>query len=168
MAQALLIAGTAYSAYSSIKAGREQSAAYQAQGVAAYQQSQYNAGIYEQQAEMVKAKKKIHDYQFNRQMGRADSAIIAQTAGKGLLFSGSPLAVLADNKSQMLFDKAIDDYNLDIEKYYALSGAQYQRMAGTSALNQANEAARVSRSAGYTNAFSTILSAGSSYALRRV
>ena len=61
MAQALLVAGTAYSAYSSIKAGREQSAAYQSQGIAAYQQSQYNAGIYEQQAEMVKAKKKIHE-----------------------------------------------------------------------------------------------------------
>lgn len=143
---ALLVGGGTFSAATQAMGG-------QAQAKGIQRQAEYNAQIYEQQAEMIKEKKKISDYQFLRDSARVRGKITSQTAGKGLLMSGSPLAILADTESQMQFDKAIGDYNLDIEKNYALSGASYMRQSGAAQ-------ARLARFSGYTNAFSTILNTG--------
>ena len=116
-------------------------------------QANYNAQIYEQQAGMITEKKKIQDYQFLRQAASARGSIVAGAAGKGFNMGGSPLAILIDNETQMQFDKAIGDYNLDIERNYALSGATNTRQQG--AID-----ARNTRTAGYSNAFSTILNTG--------
>lgn len=144
---ALLMAGGAFSAGSSIIGANQQAKAIQ-------KQAEYNAQVYDQQAEMIKQKKKIQDVQFLRQSAFHRSSIIAKTAGKGLLIGGSPLAILADNESQMLFEKAIADYNLDIERNYAFSGANYMRETGRAQ-------SRLSSYPGYGNAFSTILNTGS-------
>lgn len=146
-ATALLVAGTAFAATTKIMAGN-------AQAKSIKKQTEYNAQIYEQQASMIQEKKKIQDYQFNRQAAFARGLTISKTAGKGLLLSGSPLAILADNETQMQFDKAIGDYNLDVEVGYARSGAAYQRETGF-------QQAKLAKVKGYTNAFSGILSAGS-------
>lgn len=152
-AAALVLAGGAYSAYSSIKSGNQQAKAYS-------QQAEYNAQIYDQQAEMIQQKKKIQDYQANRQIARMKSSIVSKTAGKGLMLSGSPLAVMADTESQMLFDKAIGDYNLDIERNFAMSSASQTRYAG------ANQA-KLSKAQGYSNAFTTLLNTGTNFAIMR-
>jgi hypothetical protein len=102
---------------------------------------------------MIQEKKKIQDYQFQRDAARARSGIIAQTAGKGFNMGGSPLAILIDNESQMQFDKAIGDYNLDIEANYARSGATYTRETGYAQ-------SRLARFSGYSGAFSTVLNTG--------
>ena len=121
-------------------------------------QAEYNAQIYEQQGTMIQEKKKIQDYQFNRDAARARGSIIASTAGKGFLMGGSPAAILADNESQMQFDKAIADYNLDIERNYATSGASYMRQTGAAQ-------SRLAKFSGYSNAFSTLLNIGATYGM---
>ncbi len=148
---AIMGAGAAFSAYSSIKAGKQESRAIR-------QQSEYNAQMYEQQASMITQKQKIQDYQSRRQIAHMRSTMVSQTAGKGLQLSGSPLAVMADTESQMLFDKAIQDYNLKIERNYAMSKAKQTRYAGM-------QQSRLAKSTGYKNAFSTILNTGSSMAM---
>lgn len=142
---AVLVAG-GFSAATQIGAGN-------AQAKTIKKQSEYDASIYDQQAEMVKHKKEIQDYQFNREAARARGTIIAQTAGKGFQLSGSPLAILIDNETQMQFDKAIGDYNLDVEYNYAKSGATNTRESGVAK-------SRLARTQGYTNAFTTLLSTG--------
>lgn len=146
-----LIAAGAFSAASSVMAGNANAKNIQ-------KQAEYNAQIYDQQGQMILEKKKIQDYQFHRQAAQARGTIISRTAGKGLLLSGSPLAILADNESQMQFDKAIGDYNLDIEKNYAQSGASYMRETGY-------QQSRLARYTGYTNAFSTLLNTGANYGM---
>jgi len=143
---ALLIAGGAFTAATQIGAGNAQAKSIQ-------RQSEYNAQIYEQQGQMIMEKKKISDYQFHRDAARARGGIIAQTASKGFNMGGSPLAILIDNESQMQFDKAIGDYNLDIEANYARSGATYFRETGAAQ-------SRLARFSGYSGAFSSMLNTG--------
>lgn len=143
---ATMVAGGALSAGSQVKGAGMQAKAIQ-------QQAEYNAQIYEQQGQMVLEKKKIQDYQFNRQAANARGAIISKTAGKGLQMSGSPLAILIDNETNMQFDKAIEDYNLDIERNFAQSGATNTRVAGA-------QQARLTKYTEYSNAFSTMLNTG--------
>src|SRR3990167_282872 len=138
-----IIAGGAYSAYSQAKGGQQQAKSIE-------RQAAFNAEVYEQQASMIQEKKKIQDTQYLRAASRMRGSITASAAGKGFLMSGSPLAILIDSESQLQFDKAIDDYNLDVERNFALSGATATRFAG-------QEQARLSRATGYSNAFSTLL-----------
>ena len=146
MATGLLLAGGAFSATTSVMAGAQQAKAIQ-------KQAEFNAQVYGQQAEIIKEKKAIQDRQFAREAGRIRGSIVSRTAGKGFNLSGSPLAILADTESEMLFDKAIADYNLELEKNYALSGAEYYRQSGAAQ-------ARLARYQGFSNAFSTILNTG--------
>lgn len=150
---AMLTAGAA-SATMSVMGGNTQ-----ANGIK--KQAEYNAEIYEQQGQMVLEKKKIQDYQFNRQAAQVRGSIVAKTAGKGLNLSGSPLAILIDNETQMQYDKAIQDYNTDIEYNYAKSGATNMREQGV-------QQSRLAKMTGYTNAFSTILNTGATYGMLNI
>lgn len=117
-------------------------------------QYKYNAGLYDQQAKQIDVQKAIEAGQYNRAMRRTSGSIIARTAGAGLTMSGSPMAVLVDNLTQMEMDKSIGQYNLEVQKRYALAtGSEYRRQAGV-AVRQ-----------GYTNAFSTVLRGGFDYAM---
>lgn len=142
---AVLGAG-AFSAISQAKAGNQQAKSLVNQG-------EFNAQVYEQQAEMILNQKKLSDYQYHRTAARSRGAIVSHAAGAGFDFGGSPLAIAIDNESQLLLDKATSDYNLDVEANFAKSGATYQR--GT-----AYQQAQLSRTTGYSNAFSTILNTG--------
>lgn len=133
----------AFSAMSSIQAGGQQAEALKQQG-------EFEAGLYSQQAAMVGAQRKISAYQFGRRLGRARSSIVATTAGKGLLLSGTPVSVLIDTESQMRFDNAINDYNLKVQQNY------YQHAAAMSRYS-ANQQAELARGMSYRNAFSSLL-----------
>lgn len=146
-----LLVGGAFSAATQAIGGNLQAKSLQRQG-------EFNAQIYEQQAEMIKEQKKISEYQFLRQAANARGKIISKTAGKGLLLSGSPLAILIDNESQMQFDQAISNYNSDINLNYAKSGALASRYSGI-------QQARLSRIEGYSNAFSTMLNTATNYGI---
>lgn len=149
---AIQVAGMAFSAYNAYKGGQAQARAYE-------QQAAYNAAVYQQQAAMIEQKKKITAEQYARERGRVKGAIVARTAGKGLTLSGSPLAVMADTESQLLYDQAISDYNVDVERNVALSHAAYIQQQGA-------QQAALARSTGRTNAFQTILSSGGALAMR--
>jgi len=132
------------------------------QGMAGHQQAksikkqgEYNALVYEQQASMIKEQKKIEEYQFNRAGAKMRGKIAAKAGGAGLLLSGSPLALLVDSETQLQFDKAVGQYNLDVQRNYSLSGADYYR-------KNAKEQARLAKTQGYSNAFSTLLNTGAS------
>lgn len=151
IASAIMLAGGAYSAASQYSAGKQQAQNIQ-------RQSEYNAQIYEQQAGMIMEQKKLKEYQYNREAARFRGSVIARTAGKGLNLSGSPLAILIDNETQMKYDQAIDQYNLDVSKNYALSGAEYTRQTGV-------QESRLARARGTAGAFSTILNSATNYAI---
>ena len=124
-----------------------------AQAKSIKQQSEYEAQVSEQQAELVGRQKTVVDRRYDRLAGRTRATGIATTAGKGLMLSGSPLAIMADIESQIEFDRAGEQYNLDIQKGSFLSQAENTRATGR---NQSRQA----KSAGYMNAFSTMLSTG--------
>ncbi len=113
-------------------------------------EAEYNAAIYEQKAGMVEAQKGLEAYQYDRARGKARGKAIAVTAKAGLLLSGSPMAVMIDTETQMLLDKAVGQYNLEVEKRYALSGAAEYRRTG-------KIASKTALWAGYTNAFTSLL-----------
>lgn len=121
-------------------------------------QGEYNAQVYEQQAGMIGEQARLEGLQYDRARARTASVGIVRTAGAGLLMSGSPAAVMVDTETQMLLDKSIGQYNFEVQKRYALSGANYYR---TTAREQAN----ASIFGRYSNAFSTALNTGFSAGL---
>lgn len=74
---------------------------------------------------------------------------MARVAKSGLAFSGSPVSVLTSTLTQMDMDKQIGQYNLEMDKQYALATGQAYRRQGALAEQQ-----------GKMNAFSTILKGG--------
>src|SRR3990167_1498761 len=143
LAAAAIVGIGAATATTQIMAGREQAKNIKREG-------EYNAQVMEQQATMIESRKKIEEYQYNRAAARMRVAIVARTGKAGFNLSGSPLALLVDSETQIQLDKNIGQYNLEVQKRYALSGAQYYR--GT-----ASEQARLAKFKGYSNAFSTVL-----------
>lgn len=142
------VAGGMYSAYQQKKAGTVQAKELTRVG-------DYNAQIYGQQANMILEQKKLHEYQSNRAIGRAQGSIVARTAGAGFNFGGSSMAIAIDNETQMLLDQAVGNYNYDVQYNQALSAAKESRYSS-------GQQARLARSNANTNAFSTILNSGTS------
>ena len=114
---------------------------------------EFDAQVYEQQASMIQEQRKLQQYQFNRGAARMRGKAISRTAGAGFMLSGSPLAMLIDNESQMLLDQAVGDYNSRVQENFAMSGAIRSRFG-------ASEQAKLAKFTGYTNAFSTALNTG--------
>lgn len=123
-------------------------------------QAEYNALVYEEQAEMIEAQKGLEAYQYTRAIRKMSGTAIARTAKAGLLFSGSPVAAMIDTETQMLLDKMIGQYNLDVQKRYVLSGAaEYRR--------QGKISSKAAIFAGYSDAFTSLLQVGA-YASTRM
>lgn len=146
-----VVAGGAFSAYSQAKAGTQQASSL-------IQQGNYNAEVYDQQAEMVLEKKKLSEYQSNRARAKVRGAVVSRTAGAGFMFGGSPMAIAIDNETQMLLDQAVGDYNLDVE-------ANYLKSASVASRYQGQQQAKLARSTGFTNAFSTLLNVGTTFGM---
>lgn len=153
LATTAILAATAFSAGSQIISGNKQSKNLKYQG-------QYDAQVYEMQAGMIQEQKKIEEYQYNRAGAKLRGGIVARSAGNGLLLSGSPLALLVDSESQLQMDKAIGQYNLEVQSRYASSGANYYRYSG-------DQQAKLARATGYSNAFSSILQGATNLAIMR-
>lgn len=147
MAAAAVVALGAVSAISSVASGNAQSKSLKQAG-------EYNAQVYEQQAEMINQQKKLQEYKDNRMAARIRGATTARVGKGGFLLSGSPLALMVDNETQMQLDKEVGQYNLDIQRNYALSGAEYSRYT-------AKQQAKLAKSSGFMNAFSSILKTAS-------
>jgi hypothetical protein len=140
----------AVSAYGQYQAGRSESKYLKQQG-------DYNAQVYDQQAEMIQHQKKLDEYKWNRKAAQIHGANVARAGGAGLLLSGSPLAIQIDNETQLELDKMTGQYGLEVDRRRAQSGAEWSRWSS-------GVQARQAKQVGYSNAFSTILQTGVSMA----
>lgn len=132
----------------------------EANAVAIQQQSEYNAGVYEQQAGMIEKQKQLKAQQDNRLIRFAAGKHTAVTAGKGLEMSGSALAVLNDTITQLEMDKAIGQYNLDVKKYGVLSQAEGERRQGATMAAQYRRKGGNALFAGIVGGLSTLYQTG--------
>lgn len=125
------------------------------QGYAQSSEAKYNAKVKEKQAELIGTAQEIEAQQYGRQMNRAMSTSVARTGKSGFTMSGSPMAVLLDTQSQMEMDKAIGQYNLEIQKSFALSEASMYKAKAKNYRTQGNIAG-----------FSQILLTGLDYGMK--
>jgi len=137
----LALAAVGTQAYGQYKSGQDAQAA-----------ADYNAAIYQQQAQVIDVKKGITRQQYDRSIRKLEGASVTAIASSGYDFSGSFLEVMNDNLTQAQLDKQISIYNLDVEKSQALSAASESQRAGSRA-----------RSAANIGALSTVLTGGNEW-----
>uniref|UniRef100_A0A6M3K7L0 Internal virion protein n=1 Tax=viral metagenome TaxID=1070528 RepID=A0A6M3K7L0_9ZZZZ len=148
--------------------GAAQAGASIMSGISQNREAKYNAGLMEQQAGLLEQKKGLVDiqagqeaYQYGRAKTKMMGTLTSRVAKSGLMLSGSPLAVMMDNLTQMQLDESIgqynfqlEKYNIDVEKSRALSTAEAYRRQGKTALYQ-----------GYSGAFTSALQTGVNYGI---
>lgn len=116
------------------------------QGRAAASESEYNAQLYEKKAEQIDVQKRIEASQYDRAIRKTASTTMAAAGKANIGPGGSTAAVLVDTLTQMEYDKAIGQYNLEVDKRFTMSTADaYKRQA------------KYQKKAAFTNAFSTVL-----------
>jgi len=142
---AVLFAMTAVSAIAQIGQGKTQQ-----------QEAEYNADLVEQEAANIDIQKDIDFGKFQRLKGQYLSTSVANVAGSGIALQGSAVAVMVNAQTQINIDQAIGQYNIEQEKNYKLNQAESIRRQGSIAVSTSRY-----------NAFSTLLSGASSYALYR-
>ena len=124
------------------------------QGYAQKAEANYNATLLEGKANLIEEQKQIESGQYERLKGRTMSTSIANIAKAGIMPTGSAAAVMLDAQTQMNIDQAIGQFNLEQQKQYTVAEA-----------NQVRRSGKASVYSGYSNAFSTMLSGASNYAL---
>ena len=143
MAMAAVVGLGAISAISSIQQGKAEEKSLKRQG-------DYNAQVYEQQAEMVAQQAKLQEYQDNRNAAKVRGATVARTGKNGLEMGGSPLAVMVDNETQLELDKQVGQYNYSVQQTFLRNQATFTRY-------EYGQQAKLSKAKGYSNAFKTIM-----------
>lgn len=139
-----------------------------ASGKAQKKEADYNASLLEQsagqfdiQSAFIDKQKGLELYQINRQISQVIGKTTANIAKSGITMSGSPMAVMLDTYTQMEIDKRVSQSNYDLEKYNV--GIEKSRT-----LSQAGAYRRQGKTAvfaGYTNAFTSALTAGVNYGI---
>jgi hypothetical protein len=123
------------------------------QGYANKAEANYNATLLEGKANVIGAQAEIEYGQYERLKGQNLSKSVASTAASGIGMGGSAMAAMLNAQTQIGIDQAIGQFNYQQEKNYTLNQASQVRRQGKQAV-----------SAGYTNAFSTMLQGGYNYA----
>ena len=100
-----------------------------------------NAARLEAQAGVVDVMKNIKAMQDDRMINIAASKTVAATASKGIEMSGSPAAILVNTRTQMEIDKAISQYNYEVEKSRYMTDASITRI-GARGIRAGGRAAR--------------------------
>lgn len=123
------------------------------QGYVQKAESDYNATVAEEQGKAIDFQADVDYAQFQRLKGKTLSTSIANVGAMGIGLGGSALAVMLDAQTQIGIDQAVSKFNIQQEKLYKTNEAKLLRIQG-----------RGYRTAGYTNAFSSLLSGGAQYA----
>jgi len=129
-------------------------------------EAEYNAGVYRQQAGMIEQQKQNKRIQDERMMRFAFGKTVATAAAKGLQLSGSPLAILVDTMTQLGFDKAITQYNYDVEKTAVLSQAESVSRRGASLAARYRREGDTAMFAGITGGLTTLMGTAAYASLR--
>lgn len=104
------------------------------QGYAANEDAKDNAAIKRVQAGMIDNQKQLQAAQDDRAIRFATGAIVSSAAGRGLEMSGSPMAIMIDTQTQMEMDKAIGQYNLEVQKRFTMAEAGAIERSGQRAM----------------------------------
>ena len=122
------------------------------QGYAQNAEAKLNASLLQGKASLLDVQSGIEQGQYQRLKGQTMGKSVAAAAGMGVGFSGSPMAAMLNAQTQINIDQAIAKFNMDQQKAYTLAEADQVRRQGKAAVR-----------AGYSSAFSTILSGASNY-----
>ena len=114
--------------------------------------AEVNAARLKQQAGTIEIYKSLQAAADDRAMRFAMGATVATTVGKGLEMSGSPAAVMIDTLTQMEMDKAIGQYNLDIDKRRLETASEMTKIEARG-IRQTGKAAKY---AGYARGATTV------------
>ena len=158
MAAVASIAGTAMSVAGQIQQGQAAAQAGKAQKAAA----EYNAAVWAQHAELIGRQTELDIYRQQRAAQRLKSQQRVAYAKAGVLLEGSPTSVLIDSAAEAEMDMMITQYNADIAKKRALSGAEYQRYLGS----VYEEQGKVAKKIAYFGAGTTLLTGVSEFATK--
>lgn len=108
------------------------------QGADAKVASEYNANVYNAQANMIDDKKVLAGQEHDRAIRHLEGATTVAVAGSGYDMSGSFLEVMNDTLTQAYLDKEKELYNLEVEKTLAKSSASESRRQGDNASTASN------------------------------
>ena len=125
-----------------------------AQGYSQKAEANYNATLLEGKAQQIELARDIENAQYDRLKGKYMSKAVSNIAASGIGMQGSAVAVMIDTQAQISIDQAIANFGHTQEKNYTIAEANAQRRAGKAAVRS-----------GYTNAFSTLLTGASNYAM---
>ena len=137
-------------------------------GSAANKISKINAAVYQQQAafmdvqkrmesERIDIQKNLEAARFKRFKGSVNATFTARLASSGLDFSGSAVAVMVDNITQMGIDESIMKYNFEIGKATNEYNMDKEKLGMMSTARAYNRQGQVAKMEGYSNAFSSML-----------
>jgi len=117
-------------------------AARQASAVGRYNQAiqNRNAQVAEQEIELIEQQKEFDIAKFDKQFAQLQGSTKTNVLFSGAELSGSGLRILRANAEQAEVDKDIMNYNAEINKSQKLEEANFSRMQGTLARQQARAA----------------------------
>ena len=117
-------------------------AAQQASAIGSYNQAiqNRNAQIAEQEAEQQEKQKEFDIARFDQQFARLQGQTRTNVLFSGAELSGSGLRILRQNAEQAEIEKDILDYNSKVKQSQKLEEANFARMQGQVARNQAKAA----------------------------
>lgn len=126
----------AVTAVTAVAAGRQASAAGK------YNQSiqERNAQVAEQEAELIEQQKEFDIAKFDQQFQRLQSQTKTAVLKSGAELSGSGLRILRANAREAEIEKDMIEYNSKINKQRKFEEANFARMQGVVARNQARSA----------------------------
>lgn len=137
-----ITAGQAATAAASVTALTSVAAARQASAAGKYNQSiaNRNATIKEQEAEQIEKQKEFDLVKFDQQFTKLQGETKTKILFSGAELSGSGLRILRQNAEQAEIEKDIIDYNANVNKARKFEEANFARMSGQVARNQARSA----------------------------
>ena len=121
-----------------------------AAGDAKKDEARKNGLLLEEKSLMIDIQKGLEAKQYDRLANKTMGTSIANIGAGGIAFSGSALAAILDTQKQIAIDKAIGQIGYEQDKKFTRAEADAGNRAGARA-----------QKAGYYDAFSTMLSAGS-------
>jgi hypothetical protein len=125
-----------------ISAATQIVAAKQASAAGKYNQAiqNRNALLAEQEGELIEKQKEFDLAQFDKQFAQLQGSTKTNVLFSGAELSGSGLRILRANAEQAEVDKDIINYNAEINKSQKFEEANFARMQGQVARNQAKAA----------------------------
>jgi len=125
-----------------IVAGTSVLAARQASAAGKYNQAvaNRNAEVKEQEAQLIENQKELDLARFDKQFRQLQGQTKTRILFSGAELSGSGLRILRQNAEQAEIEKDIIEYNANINKARKFEEANFARMQGVVARNQARSA----------------------------